>query len=130
MLIFIILYGIILGIVRSTVSGLIVNSSSIYSILALCIFIAILLMFTHNPKVMHWATIGLFAIILCYVACNVIASYPNEVVRTITLVMSAFATVFIKRPMWHFISIDERRAASGGVSYISSNWLRWIIRLI
>lgn len=128
MVIFIILFGIVLGIVRSFVTGLIVSSSAVYSILAVCIFIAVALMFL--PSARRWGTIGLVAIILCFVAYDVIASYPIEVVRLITFVVSIVVTFFIKRAMWRFVRVDALRAANGGTCYLTRPWMRWLVRLI
>lgn len=128
MVIFIILFGIFLGLVRSFVYGLIVSSAAVYSILAVCIFIAVALMFLPNAR--HWGTIGLVATILCFVAYDVIAAHPIEVVRLITFVVSFVVTFFIKRAMWNFVHMDAIRAANGGISYLSRPWMRWLVRLV
>lgn len=128
MLTFIILYAIFGGIVRSIVVGLILSSNAIYSILAVCIFITIALMFL--PSARHWGTIGLIAVVLGYVVFDVISSYPIEVMQLISFVLSLAVTLPIKRAMWRFVRYDAVQAANGGTYYLTSPWMRWLVRLI
>ena len=130
MFIFIILFGIVLGIIRSFVYGLISCNSAVYSILTMGIVISIAIMFLHSPKSKYCGTIGLVAIILCFVAYDMVASYSLEVVRLITFVISFVVTFFIKRAMWRFVRADAIRAANGGTCYLTRPWMKWLFWLI
>ena len=105
MVIFIILFGIVLGIVRSILLALIISTTAVYSILALMIFAFLMLTFIHSTRRIAW--IGFVAVILCYVAMDIITSSPNEVMIFMSLAVSIPITLLIKRRMWHWIRMDE-----------------------
>ena len=128
MIIFIVLLGIIGGLIRSILSALLVSSSTIYGILALGVFISVPLMLMNKTRSV--GLMMLLSIVLCYAGYDVIASYPLEIAQLSTISLTIIATFFVKRKMWQLVTADALRATTGGICYLKHPWMRWVVRLI